>query len=343
MKILVEIAQQTCVQFFKNIIAGLEDRGHQILVLGRERESTAELLQEYGIDNIVISKFKPGKLNLFKELLIRDYRIWKEGRKFQPDLVLTASIAGVHAAKFLRVPSILQNDNGKSAGLLHRLMVPFATRVLTPDCQNEDYGSGHNKYPGYKELAYLHPDNFTPDPSVRDSLGLREGERYFILRFTSLQSCHDARRKGMSRELKHRMIELLETRGRVFISSEGALPEEWKKYRLDLSPGRIHSALYYADIYAGDSGTMASEAAVLGTPAIFMLTYRGTLYYLKELEEKYGLLFNFRHDQEEKCLSLVKWLLKLKNLKNAWAVKRDTMLVDKTDVAEYFIRIIESF
>ncbi len=339
---MVEIAQQTCVQFFKNIISTLKSRGHEVQVLSRERECTVELLNEYGIDHSVISKFTPGKYNLLTELLVRDYKIWKAGRSFQPDLVLTASIAGVHAAKLLRVPSLLQNDNGRSAGLLHRLMVPLATYVLTPDCQNEDYGSGHIKYPGYKELAYLHPANFTPDSSVLQELGIKAGERLFILRFTSLQACHDAGRKGMSYELKNRMIELLHTRGRVFISSEGVLPAEWEKFRLTLSPGKIHSALYYADLYAGDSGTMASESSVLGTPGIFMLSFSGTLYYLKELEERYGLLYQFRHNQEEECMALVRNLLDMKNLKAAWAEKRQIMLGDKVDVADYFVKKIET-
>ena len=342
MRILIEIAQQTNVHFFKNIITGLQQRGHEVLVISREREATTELMVEYGLDGEVISSFKPGKLNLLRELLVRDYKIWQRGRQFKPDLIFTRSAAAVHAARLLRVPVIVDNDNGRSAGLLHKIMVPLATEVHTPDCQDEDYGPLHYKYPGYKELAYLHPDNFTPDPSVRDDLGLDQGERFFILRFTSLQACHDSKRKGMSRELKARLIRILRERGRVFISSEGAFPKEWEEYHLKLSPGRIHSALYYADIYAGDSGTMASEAAVLGTPAIFMLTYGGILYYLRELEERYGLLFNYNHTQEEKCVKQVQALLGNSRLKEAWSAKRAMMLNDKIDVTEYYLRLIDS-
>jgi predicted glycosyltransferase len=221
-------------------------------------------------------------------------------------------------------------------------MVPLATEVHTPDCQDEDYGLRHFKYPGYKELAYLHPNNFSPNPKVRDDLGLQEGERYFILRFTSLQACHDAGRKGMSDALKGRLIKLLEKRGRVFISFEGNCPPQWRKYRLRLTPGRIHSALYYADIYAGDSGTMASEAAVLGTPAIFMLTYQGTLYYLRELEERYGLLFNYEHNQEEDCSNQIQALLNDRDTNKRWAGKRAKMLTDKIDVTDYYLRRIEA-
>ncbi len=341
MKILIEIAQQTNVHFFKNIIKGLEKRGHRVLIVSRERESTTELMKEYGLRGEAITVFRPRKANLFRELLVRDYKIWRIGRRFKPNLVFTRSAAGVHAGRLLRVPVIVDNDNGRSAGLLHTLIAPLATRIYTPDCQDEDYGAKHVKYPGYKELAYLHPENFSPDPSVRDELGLREGERYFILRFTSLQACHDAGRKGMSREFKARLIKTLAERGRVFISSEGDLPGEWEQYRLTLNPGRIHSALYYAELYAGDSGTMASEAAVLGTPAIFMLTYPGTLFYLKELEERYGLLFNFEDYREEECMSAIVGLIADKELKNKWEKKRRRMLADKIDVAKFYIDLID--
>jgi len=341
MKILIEIAQQTNVHFFKNIIRGLREKGHEVLIISRERESTSELMDEYGLEGEVISSFKPGKLNLLKELIIRDYRIWKIGKRFKPDIVFTRSVAGVHAARLLRIPVILDNDNGSSGGLVHKIMVPLATRVYTPDCQDEDYGPRHFKYPGYKELAYLHPDNFRPDPSVLKELGIKEKEKYFILRFTSLQACHDAHRKGMSSGLKGDLINLLETRGKVFISSEGEFPEKWNKYRLTLSPGRIHSALYYADLYAGDSGTMASEASVLGTPSIFMLTFEGILYYLKELEEKYGLLFSFDHDQEEQCISKILSILNQSDISVIWAKKRQRMLEDKIDVAKFYIKEIE--
>jgi predicted glycosyltransferase len=45
-----------------------------------------------------------------------------------------------------------------------------------------------------------------------------------------------------------------------------------------------------ARLVVGDSGTMSSEAAVLGTPAVFVSTAR--LGYLLDLEHRYGLMAN---------------------------------------------------
>jgi predicted glycosyltransferase len=47
--------------------------------------------------------------------------------------------------------------------------------------------------------------------------------------------------------------------------------------------------MYYADLFIGESATMASESAVLGTPAIFVSTLQAGV--LNEIEEKYGLLY----------------------------------------------------
>ncbi len=57
------------------------------------------------------------------------------------------------------------------------------------------------------------------------------------------------------------------------------------------NPSDIYHALYYADLYIGDSQTIAAEKAVLGTPALRFNDFVGKIGYLEELEHKYGLTF----------------------------------------------------
>jgi len=76
----------------------------------------------------------------------------------------------------------------------------------------------------------------------------------------------------------------------VFITSEKQLPEELEKFRLKLPPEDIHHLIYYATLLYGESSTMSSEAAVLGTYSIYIDDEgRG---YTDEEELKYGLVFN---------------------------------------------------
>jgi predicted glycosyltransferase len=68
---------------------------------------------------------------------------------------------------------------------------------------------------------------------------------------------------------KLNLVKRLAQTHRVFISAEGDVPEEMNPYRISIAPHLIHSVLYEADIYIGEGATMASECAMLGTPAIY--------------------------------------------------------------------------
>ena len=59
---------------------------------------------------------------------------------------------------------------------------------------------------------------------------------------------------------------------------------------MKIPKSKIHDLLYYATMYIGEGASMASEAAVLGTPSIYINPLR--LGYLDELEKKYGLVYN---------------------------------------------------
>jgi uncharacterized protein len=101
-------------------------------------------------------------------------------------------------------------------------------------------------------------------------LGIEEDEKFVIVRFVSRSAVHDIGSKGLALAMKRQVVEAFSKYARVFISSEQALPEDLRGYQLPCSPEKIHDALYYADLLYGESATMASEAACVGTPAIFV-------------------------------------------------------------------------
>ena len=101
--------------------------------------------------------------------------------------------------------------------------------------------------------------------------------------------------------------------------------------------------MYYATLLYGESATMASECAVLGTHAIFSdFAGRG---YTDEEEEKYGLVFNFKLDKESQRESLEKAveLLENNNLKNIGRKKREKLLEDKIDVTAFMVWFVENY
>ena len=105
----------------------------------------------------------------------------------------------------------------------------------------------------------------------------------------------------------------------------------------------MHHALAYADLYIGDSQTMAAEAAVLGTPSLRFNDFVGKIGYLEELEHQYGLTHGFKTNEENKLLLKIKELVNDPNIKNEWANRRQKMLEDKIDLTALMIWLIENY
>ncbi|MGB2650774.1 MAG: DUF354 domain-containing protein, partial [Candidatus Omnitrophota bacterium] len=241
MKILVDVMHPAHVHFFRKAILEWQ-KEHEVVVTSRDKEMTLELLDKYGIENTCISQQASGLAGLFKELVERDIRLYRIACKFKPD-VLTG-IAGVsiaHVGKVIGKPSVVFYDT-ESATLSNAITYPVASVICTPDCYMGQLGRKHIRYAGYHELAYLHPKRFTPDKGILNEIGLGD-EKFFILRFVSWQASHDIPQKGLSLENKIKLLEILKTHGRVFISSEAQLPPELEPYRLSIGPEKMHNLM----------------------------------------------------------------------------------------------------
>ena len=96
-------------------------------------------------------------------------------------------------------------------------------------------------------------------------------------------------------------------------------------------------------MFIGDSQTMTSEAAVLGTPALKCNSFAGRLSVPNEIEEIYDLCYSYLPQNFEKMLIKVNELLNRKNLKNEWQSKRQNMLEDKIDVTAFLLWLINNY
>ena len=307
-----------------------------------QKISQQTLLDSYGWDYKVLSSAGSGLSGLAKELILRNFRLWKFTRKFKPDVM--AAIGGVyiaHVGKLINKPSVVFTDT-ENARLSNKITYPFASVVCTPTCFEAEVPEKiHKEYKGYHELAYTHPNRFTPDSKVLELFGLKEGEAFTLVRLVSWGSAHDVKDAGFS-DIKS-AIEKLKEYGKVLISAEGELPEELEQYRVSVRPELMHHLLYYAQLIIGESATMASEAATLGTPAIFIST--STRGYTNELEKKYGMVWTFSDAEKAQEQGLTKALeiLEEGQPKSYWHKKRDQMLADKMDVTDFVTNIVEHY
>ncbi|GJM39130.1 MAG: hypothetical protein DHS20C19_24970 [Acidimicrobiales bacterium] len=299
MKVLIDAVHPADVW----TLGAVEDRlladGAETLWLSRPgKDSVVELIEARGRPHVPASTAGTSMVSLARELLVRDWRAWREVRRFRPDVILTRSPAGVHAGRLTRTPVLYDTDDGHVAGLLYYVAGPLANIIASPTATEKSYGRNHRRYQGYKELFYLHPSRFTPDPNIRAELGLQPDERFHVLRLTAFTASHDVSEAGLSRAQIDRVIERLETTGTVVISSEDDLPSDLADRRVAAAPERFHHVLAAADIVVGDSQTVCSEAGVIGTPSIRFNTWAGRHPYQVELEERWGLTQAFLLDDE---------------------------------------------
>jgi predicted glycosyltransferase len=96
-------------------------------------------------------------------------------------------------------------------------------------------------------------------------------------------------------------------------------------------------------MFIGDSQTMTAESAVLGTPAIRFNDFVGKLGYLEELELQYGLTYGINASEPDKLYQKIDELLNIRNLKEEWERRRQKMLRQKIDVAEFLVWFLENY
>lgn len=344
MNVLIDVNHPAHVHFFKHAIWELEGRGHECLVTSREKDVTVELLDEYGIDHIPLTAQASGLPSLAKEWAIRGIKMVGVARDFSPDVIVSRpNPVAVHTSKLIRCPNVLFSDSDLPSDgtvvqeLVRKTTYPFADMVCTPESLKRDFGAKHRRVNGFFELAYLHPDRFEPDAALLLEHGIDPTSRFFVLRFISWEAFHDENQGGLSWLAKEEIVEYLEERGDVYITSESQLPEEFEPYRLPLPPSVIHHALFFADLYVGDSQTVATEAAILGTPAVRSNSFAGDgdMTNFVELEKKYDLMYST--PDEAQAIAKVKELASDDDASQAWEEKRATLIEETTDVTNSIV------
>jgi uncharacterized protein len=333
-RILIDVLHPAHVHFFRNFHAEMEARGHDLFITARVKECSAELLDRYRLPYQIISKQQVG-LGLAHELIQRTYRLIQVAAEFRPDVltgIMGPSIA--LAGRLCHVPAVVFYDT-EFATQTNWFTYPLAHSVCTPDCYRGRVRGRHVTYPGYHELAYLHPKRFSPDSAKLAAFGIRQGEAYSVVRFVSLRAVHDVGERGLTNAQRHDVVKALATHGKVVVSSEGPLSETLEPLRLRGPVEDIHHVLAHSQVLVGESATMASEAAVLGVPAVYIATTRRG--YTDDEEQRYGLVRYFPNQRFEDALNAVAGFF-AGEPPPVWAAKaRARLLAEKVDVTQWMV------
>jgi len=344
MKIIFDLGHPAHVHLFKYTIRNLKENGHDIKICVRERENiVGKLLEFYNFEYENIEANIPGLMNKAVAMVKNDYKLLKIANKFKPDIFVSiTSPYSAQVSTLMGKPFIAFTDS-EPTRLILSLTLPFTNTVITPIGFNKDLGEKHVRIKGFKELAYLHPNWFKPDPNILNMLNVSKDEKYVILRFNAFDSSHDIGVKGFSLADKRKLVNGLKEHAKIFISSELKLPSDLEKYAIDIPPHKMHDALYYACLLVGDTQTLTTESACLGIPAIRCNSFVGTndMSNFVELEENYGLIFNYNDSKKaiEKSLNIIQE----QNIGQEWKHKMDKLHNDKIDVTAFFTWFIEEY
>jgi uncharacterized protein len=333
---------------FRQTINHLIKNGHQVEILITSKDILEDLvkLEGWKYTNIFPEGRKikglPSSLSSAINLIRTIYRLFKFTRNKSYDLFVTDDLL-VFIGKWKKIKTFVLVDDDLAVVKQFAIVLSQSDYILAPEITNiGKYESKKIGFPGYKELAYLHPNHFKPDISIIRQFN-PDLRAYFLIRLVSLRAYHDVGMKGISDVQLEKLIQILETKGKVFISSERNLPEKFEKYRIKINPLDISNVLYFAQLFIGDSQTMTSEAAILGTPAFRCNDFAGKISVMEEKEIKYGLSFNFPPSRFDEMYLKIKEVLEIDNFKNDFNVKREKMLEDKIDLTSFMINLFEKF
>lgn len=342
MNILIDIGHPAHVHLFKHFACEMIKKGHKILFTCREKEFEIELLKHNGFNYKSFGRkysSTSGKLWGMIEFSIKEFIA---GLRFKPDVLLShGSMYAAYASALLNKPHISLEDTFNFEQV--KLYKPFTKIILTGNYDHPSLGKKEIRYNGYHELAYLHQNYFEPDKSILNELGVKEDEKYVIIRFVSWKATHDIGHKGISFENKLKAVKEFNKYAKVFISSESELPPGFEPYRIRIAPHRMHDVLAFSSLLFGESATMAEECAMLGVPSIII--YKHITYYTKHLESNYNILSNYTLVEEDQFNAIEKGieLLNTPDLKQQWQEKRKKMLTDKIDVTAFLVWFIENY
>ncbi|GIK22980.1 MAG TPA: DUF354 domain-containing protein [Ignavibacteriaceae bacterium] len=263
--------------------------------------------------------------------------LWENGKY---DIFITDDALVVNGW-FRHIPSYIFNDNDIETIRINKILFYFATMIICPT--STFLGPFENKkisFKGNKALAHLHPKYFSPDEKTIIKYGFIK-YKYIIVRLAILNATHDANKNiGIQENDINKLIEISGDKFKIIILNERKIKAEYSKFYYPGQPNEIFDFFAYAKLVISDSGTMATEASVLGTPNILINKLAKYIGVHKELKNAGLQLFFDCFD--EALLIICEFINEDQSVIN-WNERKEKYLSRCDDPNEIFINLFKEF
>ncbi|PID27538.1 MAG: hypothetical protein CSB55_08665 [Candidatus Cloacimonadota bacterium] len=338
MNILFDFQHPVDVNFFKNTINTLKNDNHNIFLAFRPRGSLERILR-YELPGFPVFSFGKHGKNIVSKLcfnLLREKELLKFYKDNKIELTCGFGPLTTISSKVFGIPSLAFEDDYEYKINFYYAKL-FATRHIMPKIFPAN-GKNVHFFNGFKELAYLHPNYYKPDPGALEEYGLAPDEYVFVREVANISLNYQNKKNNI-----FELIEMIKSLGLKTVLSleDKSLKNKLEKDCIILKePVKdINSILAFAKMAITSGDTMAREASLLGTYTI----YTGNREMLiHEDFYKIGIMFN--EISREEIIGRVKSVLEDKNDKQAMKDKIDSMIINKwDDMTKVILKHINDF
>jgi uncharacterized protein len=299
LRLWVDILTPKQVLFFRPVIDELRKRGHQVLATSRSYREVGQISKLVGLElKFVGTRGGKEPLDQFRASLDRIGQLLPLVNEFGPDAALSVASADCARISFaLRFKHVAVNDSphslvaGKlSLPLSHHLLSPW----LIPYSAWAPFGLGRGQITRYRALdpaAWLKREAGSLPPGIR-----RDKERPSIL--VRLEESYAPYMIGTDESWSEKVLSRLAASfgGCNLVALcryQDQLEDVKRKFGASFVVPEMAvdgaSLIRECDVFVGMGGTMTTEAALLGVPAISVYQ-GGDLYTERYLESKRLLL-----------------------------------------------------
>jgi len=304
MNILIDINHPVDVNYFKNAAKELANKGHRIIITYRLRGKLESII------NFELGEFNPIKIGkhystFFAKIIAqlkRDLVFLFFHKKNMVDLSVCFGPTNAISSWLNKIPYLAFEDDFEYKIPFYHANI-FATRHIMPSYICVKKKNIYN-YKGLKELAYLHPNYFTPTIEELKNYDLKP-YRYVFIRKVANVSLNYKKEDN----LNIIVIKNIKKLGlKILLSLEDEKMKNYFKDEciiLDEPVNDIYSLMKYAKFTISSGDSMARESCLLGTPTIY--TGSRDMAVNKELIDIGGM---FKENTIEKILNRINYLSK---------------------------------